>query len=66
MRYTATTTIFAFVTQAAWRIPIETVSSSQAAILQVRSTILSGDRLGEGTRRIAVIEEVALLAVRST
>ena len=34
VRYTATTTIFAFVTQAAWRIPIETVSSSQAAILQ--------------------------------
>jgi hypothetical protein len=59
VRYTATTTIFLFATQAAWRIPTETVCSSQAAILQVLSTILSGDGLGEKTRRIAVIEAVA-------
>ena len=62
----ATTTIFAFATQGAWWISIETLCSFQAAILQVISAILSGDGLGEGTRRIAVIEEVALLAVRST
>lgn len=34
VRCTATTTIFLFATQGAWRIPIETVCSFQAAILQ--------------------------------
>ena len=50
----ATTTIFCFGTQGAWWFSAETICSFQAAILQTLSTILSGERVEGGQRRVAV------------
>jgi len=63
-RWKATTTIFVLATQGAWRISTETICSFQAAILQAFSDPFGG-WARRGTRGIAVIEELALLVVRS-
>jgi hypothetical protein len=56
--------IFALATQGAWRIPVETVCSFQAATLQTLSAILSGDGFDEEAKRVAVVV-LALIVVRS-